>query len=99
MAAFKLGCTRQTVENYVKRYPTVAQAVKEERQKTVDVAEGKLFDKLKTGESWAIQFILKTLGKDRGYTERQEMDVTTKGQPIKSETTIVVREHLNGEGS
>jgi hypothetical protein len=73
VAAQRLGCTRQTVENYVKRYATVAQAVEEERQKTIDIAEGKLFEKLQTGESWAIQFILKTLGKDRGYTERTEI--------------------------
>jgi len=73
VVAQRLGCTRQTVENYVKRYPTVDRAVKEERQKVIDVAEGKLFEKLQSGESWAIQFILKTLGKERGYTERTEV--------------------------
>jgi hypothetical protein len=73
VVAHRLGCTRQTVENYVKRYPTVDRAVKEERQKVIDVAEGKLFEKLQSGESWAIQFILKTLGKERGYTERTEV--------------------------
>ena len=79
VTANRLGCTRQKVENYVNRYPTVARAVVEEREKLIDVAEAKLFEQIQEGEQWAVQFVLKTLGKRRGYVERQEITGAESG--------------------
>lgn len=73
VAAKILTCTRRTIENYIERHPTVAAAYKEQRETLVDIAEGKLMKKLDTDEWPAIKFVLTTLGKDRGYTERREV--------------------------
>ena len=73
VAAKILGCDRHTVDNYIKRHPTVAKAYQEQRETLIDVAEGKLITKLDADESWAIKFVLTTLGKKRGYVERQEI--------------------------
>ena len=72
-AARKLGVTRQTVYNYVKKYATVKQALEEARDTNLDYTEGKLMEAIKAGNVTAIMFLLKTLGKSRGYVERQEV--------------------------
>src|SRR5690242_9408875 len=59
-AARSLGCDPDTVRNYAKRYPSVAQALYEERQRTLDVGEAALFTAVSNGEAWAVCFLLKT---------------------------------------
>jgi hypothetical protein len=73
LAAEKLGCEAQTVYNYRDRYPAVRAAMESEDGKIDDIAEMKLYQALVAGESWAVQFRLRTKGKDRGYTERNEV--------------------------
>lgn len=73
IAADALGCTAKTVYNYIERYPEVKEARKAARGRTLDVGELKLFNAVERDEAWAIAFLLKTLGKERGYTERQEV--------------------------
>jgi len=69
-AARKLGCTRATVDAYIKRYPEVREAWIENRETLVDAAESKLIAAVEREEWRAIRFMLLTLGKDRGYTMR-----------------------------
>ncbi|MBN1954809.1 MAG: hypothetical protein JW900_07140 [Anaerolineae bacterium] len=69
-AARKLGCTRATVDAYIKRYPQVREQWIENRETLVDAAESRLIEAIDRGEWRAIRFILLTLGKDRGYTMR-----------------------------
>lgn len=72
-AAQALGCTRQTITNYIDRYPTVKEAYLDACETTLDLAESKLIV-LVEKEAWpAIRFLLITKGKDRGYVERQEI--------------------------
>lgn len=80
-AAKILGCEPQTVRNYARRYKTVADAILEERTQLVDLAELSLRDQILKGENWAVTLALKTLGKDRGYVERQE-HTGVNGEPI-----------------
>ena len=70
-----LGCSRQTVDNYIERYATVRSAYEEQRETLIDVAEGKLIKKLDEDEWAAIKFVLMTLGKGRGYTQRIETEL------------------------
>ena len=66
--ARRLGCTRGTVRNYAARYPDVAQAMYEERERFVDNAELALIELVEQhGDQRAVRFVLKTIGKDRGY--------------------------------
>jgi hypothetical protein len=73
LAAKHLGCEPETIRNYCKRYPSVQAAREIERGQLIDEAEMKLWQSIKKGEAWGITLCLRTLGKDRGYVERQEV--------------------------
>lgn len=70
LVARRLGGGRATVYRYCDRYPTVREALEEEREVLLDAAEQALFRAVERGKLKAIIFALKTLGKDRGYTTR-----------------------------
>jgi hypothetical protein len=74
-----LGCSRSTVENYIKRHPEVAEAVRAEREKMIDLAEGVLISKLRDNDLNAAKFVLNTLGKKRGYSERPQISIDEAG--------------------
>ena len=74
LAAEALGCSCRTVSNYIKEHPTVAEAYDEAREVVLDVAESKLYKAINDGKEWAIKFYLSTVGKSRGYTQKQEIE-------------------------
>ena len=81
-AAKALGCSSATVLNYIKRYPSLAQVLHDVRGAALDLAESQLLAAVERGEGWAVQFFLKTVGKARGYVERQEWG-GADGQPVE----------------
>jgi hypothetical protein len=81
-AAQKAGCAAKTIYARMKSSPRVAQAVEEQRGLLVDKGEQKLATAVGRGEPWAIQMLLKTLGKDRGYVERKEL-TGANGKPME----------------
>lgn len=72
VAARRLGVTRSTIYSAIKKHASVREAVEDARERTTDLAEGKLFSKISDGDMTAIIFYLKTQAKNRGYVERQE---------------------------
>ena len=72
-AARFLGCSRNTISRYIETYPTVKAVYDEERETLIDFAENQLFKQVQEGNITAIIFTLKTIGKSRGYVERQEV--------------------------
>ena len=75
-----LGCSRNTIMGYAERHATVRQALQDERERMVDTAESALYVALANKEPWAISLTLKTLGKNRGYVERQENENRESGE-------------------
>jgi len=75
LAAEALGCSHQTVYNYAKRYKSVQEAIDRNRGHVLDTAELSLYNAILSGEHWAVTFALKTIGKDRGYTSKHEIDI------------------------
>lgn len=73
-AARDLGIARSTIFRYVSRYPTIKQAVDDLRDENIDFAEHQLMKAIKNGSIPAIMFFLKTVGRNRGYVERQEVE-------------------------
>ena len=73
VAARKLGCSPRTVYNYAKRYKKVQAAIDDERGIMIDNAELVLWDAIQARKPWAVSLTLKTIGKHRGYVERQEV--------------------------
>lgn len=97
LAAQSLRCDQVTVRNYIKRYPTVAQAFKDEREALLDIGELKLIDRVHAGEGWAVCFLLKTLGKERGYIERQEF-TGKDGKELEKKVNIYLPENGREQG-
>jgi hypothetical protein len=88
MAAQDLGCSGQTIYNYAKRYASVREAIKEQKERRKDRVELSLWKQINDGNIAAIIFYLKTQAKDRGYIERQELS-GPYGAPVATETRIV----------
>lgn len=68
-----LKIPRNTLYKQIQADPELVQTLADERERMVDNAEDKLGAAVTKGEAWAVCFTLKTQGKDRGYTERQEV--------------------------
>lgn len=82
IAARRLGVTRSAIYDAAKRHPTVRQALDDARERTTDLAEGKLIQQINEGNTTAIIFYLKTQAKQRGYVERQEVEAFVKGDIV-----------------
>jgi len=92
LAARKLGCTAQTIYNRMAKSDAIRQAVESSRGELIDISEQKLRQAVLNGEPWAVALVLKTLGKKRGYVERQEI-TGEGGKPI--EIVEVIKSHGN----
>jgi len=73
LAARKLGCTPQAIYKRMAKSSIIREAVDDSRGELVDISEQKLRAAVINGEPWAVAMVLKTLGKSRGYVERQEV--------------------------
>lgn len=91
VAARDLGCTRQTVHNYVNKMSTVRAAYEDARETLIDFTEQQLYKQIKEGNITAIIFTLKTIGKHRGYVERQEVQHEGGSDPVKVQIVEVVK--------
>jgi len=82
LAARRLGCAPATIYNRAKRVTSVQAAIDDNRGEVIDAAELKLKAAIINGEPWAIAFALKTIGRHRGYVERQEVTGADGGKII-----------------
>jgi len=80
--------TRLAIYKYIEKHPKLKEEIQEEREKLVDIAELGLLTKLNEGENWAIAMVLKTLGKNRGYSEKLEIDTKNTGNIVWTEKKI-----------
>jgi hypothetical protein len=81
LAARSLGCTPQAIYKRMNKTPVIREAVDNARGEVVDIAEQKFRQAITNGEPWAVAMALKTLGKSRGYVERQEV-TGADGKPM-----------------
>jgi hypothetical protein len=73
LAADELGCHAETVLNYADRYKSVRDEINTQREKVVDIAELKLYQKIMDGDDGMIKYYLSRRGKSRGYTTGTEI--------------------------
>ncbi len=72
-AAELLGVDRAAFYRAIKRHG-LEEYLRELREEVIgDIAELKLFEAIQAGRPWAVSLYLKTLGRHRGYVERQEV--------------------------
>lgn len=72
-ACKKVGINRQTHYNWYYKDEEYKRACDDLKDVTLDFAENHLHKAIQEGNITAIIFLLKTLGKKRGYVERQEI--------------------------
>lgn len=73
-AAQLLKVSYRTMLRYATQ-PAVADAIKETQESELDLAEHELKKNIKRGDQRAVEFLLKTRGKHRGYVERKEVRI------------------------
>ena len=74
LTAESLGLWPQALYARIRKSPELQQLLDLYDGRRTDAAELKLEQAIRAGEPWAIQFQLKTKGRNRGYVERQEVE-------------------------
>lgn len=82
LAAARLGIAPRTLYARLERVPSLREALSDERERMLDIAENKLFEQIQAGNYRAIAFYLRTIGRSRGYIERQEISGPA-GRPLQ----------------
>jgi hypothetical protein len=88
LVAKRLGIKADSLHHRLRRNATLAKAYADKKAYLVDIAEKNIMEAVEAGNLKQSQFILRTLGKDRGYTMRDEV-VGQDGGPISLATSIV----------
>lgn len=71
-----LGIDRATFYKWRKEDPKLDAMLNDESESIIDFTESKLIEKIGEGDLTAIIFMLKTRGKNRGYIERVENNIS-----------------------
>ena len=92
MGAEKLGVNRRTISRWLVKNPQLRALVSEQRDRLLDKAEENVFEAVMQGDLKMSMFVLRTLGKNRGYTERKEVNqpVSRPVQEMSTEELVVV---------
>ncbi len=72
--ASRLQVDWHTAKKYCNEYEETKQALKDETEKTIDMAESALLESIKGGDVQAAKWYLSTKGKSRGYSEKHEIE-------------------------
>ena len=94
-----VGCARSTFYEYYKTDKDFKNQVDELQNITLDFAESQLHKQIKEGNTTATIFYLKTKGKNRGYIERREVEMTASVSTSKlsEEAKNKIEDILNNE--
>ena len=80
--ARRLGVDRRTIYKYLKKFPDLQEALDDEREVVLDIAEASLFNKaIGEGDTKCLMFLLESLGRSRGYSRRHEI-TGLGGEPL-----------------
>ena len=94
--ARRFNVDRTSVRDLIERHQPLQQVMHDAREGMLDAAENSLLKAAKKGEAWAVCFVLKTLGRTRGYIERHEINSTeTVRRQIVEEIVDVQITHHN----
>ena len=82
-ACKKTDTPRSTFYKWLKEDEVFAKEVKDIENVSLDFAESKLFEQMADNNTSATIFYLKTKGRNRGYWEKQQHDLTSNDEPIQ----------------
>ena len=66
---------RSTITNFLDKHPKLRKVCILERERIIVVAENRLFKSADDGQKWAVDKVLSTIGKSRGYVETQDIKI------------------------
>ena len=92
----------RAIYHKIEKSPYLKAVVEEARETILDEAESVLFEAVKRGDAWAVCFVLKTIGKNRGFSERMNVDVKAYPKSVAELVMEVAKEEeerkrLNGD--
>ena len=76
---------RRTYYNWIEKDDKFKEQVEDAKEALVDYVESKLISKITDGDTTSIIFFLKCKAKDRGYTERTELELSRPIEDIDFE--------------
>ena len=79
--ARKLECDWHTAEFYKNKWESTKKAYQDERETLLDMAESAIATGIRDGDLGSARWMLATLGKNRGYTEKTEVELI-RAKPI-----------------
>ncbi len=82
--ARRLEVSWHTAYKWTHKWDATKQALQDEEERTIDLAESTLLKSIESGDIQAAKWYLSTKGKKRGYSERTEI-TGAEGEPIKVE--------------
>lgn len=89
--AANLGCTWGTANKYVNMYPAALALIADEQERVKDLCETKVIKSINLDDIQTAKWYLMTKGKDRGYTERQEL-TGPNGGPVQLDVNKLTTE-------
>ena len=89
IAAKRVGCTYKTFLEYAAKYPEINEAVKDAREAMLDTVELKAYDRIMSGDTAMIIYMLKTQGRSRGYIEKQQIDLNIDSEKLALLTKLI----------
>jgi hypothetical protein len=72
-----ISCSRAYLKRATTSRPMLVELVADMTQAIVDKAEDNIFNLVEHGDDKASYFILRTLGKDRGYVPKEEVEASS----------------------
>lgn len=97
-ACEQLLMSRSTFYNWKRENKTFQEAVDDIEETFLDAAESKIRQKIEDGDVACLIFYLKTKGKNRGYSEKIEVDSTVTNKSLKEYTDDELRKIASGGG-
>lgn len=76
MSAQALGCDRNTIYARIAQSPHLQQVKEESRETVIDIAESNIHKAVESGDISASKYILGTIGRNRGYIEKHDVEVS-----------------------
>ena len=82
--AKRLEVEWHTAETRIQKYPEALKAFADEREGILDMAEATILTSIKQGDTGSAKWLLSTIGRKRGFTEKQEIGITgSDGGPVE----------------
>ena len=91
--AKRLGCESRTAKRLIDKWQETKDALIDEQELVLDLADTGLYDALIKKEQWAIKFVLSTKGQSRGYVVTPTIKLDN-GEPLNIQFTEASAESL-----